>query len=393
MALTLSPAMRRVQAARAALLLDQPFFGVLALGLELRDDPSCKTAWVNGQTLGFNPAFVESLSRDALIALVAHEVMHCAAGHPWRRDARDAGNWNIAADHAINTLLREAGFVLPDGALCDPAYAGKAAEWIYDRLPAPPPKPAPSSGDSAPDDRQGAPDGAQGDDPTPGQGSAQGDVRDAPTDSDAPTHDDWQAAVQSAIASGRGTLPGDLARAITQAATPVQDWRSLLRKYAQEITRADYTWTRPNVRYLASGIYLPSLRSPQCGRFVIGVDTSGSVDAVLLAQFGAEITDIARELQPRAIDVVYCDTRVQHVDTYAAGETIVLTPHGGGGTAFAPVFEHVAAQDADRELPALLIYFTDLDGPMPDAAPSYPVIWASYGHRQSAPFGDVVNCG
>ena len=43
--------------------------------------------------------------------------------------------WNIACDYAINPLLVEAGFELPEGALLDPAYAGLSAEDIYARLP------------------------------------------------------------------------------------------------------------------------------------------------------------------------------------------------------------------------------------------------------------------
>src|SRR5690242_20345889 len=126
--LTRSPQMKRVQIARSTLLLDQPFFGVLALGLELTEDATCKTAWTNGQSLGFSPAFVDTLTDDELKGLIAHEVMHCACGHPWRRDARDHTRWNEAADYAINAVLRDAGFALPSGALLDASYDGKWAE-------------------------------------------------------------------------------------------------------------------------------------------------------------------------------------------------------------------------------------------------------------------------
>lgn len=34
-------------AARTSLLLDQPFFGVLALRLQMVEDPTCKTAWTD----------------------------------------------------------------------------------------------------------------------------------------------------------------------------------------------------------------------------------------------------------------------------------------------------------------------------------------------------------
>src|SRR5262245_29024368 len=117
--MALSPQMKRVMRARTVLLLSQPFFGVLALQLKSIEDPTCDTAWTNGTVLAFNPSFVDTLSNDELIAVVAHEVMHCAAGHPWRRDARDPEGWNVACDYAINGILRDAKFKLPKGALLD----------------------------------------------------------------------------------------------------------------------------------------------------------------------------------------------------------------------------------------------------------------------------------
>jgi predicted metal-dependent peptidase len=377
----LTAAYRLMQLARTTLLLEQPFFGVLALGLQLVEDASCPTAWTDGRSLGFNPAFVSGLSTDERTALVAHEVMHCACGHPWRREQRTMPRWNQACDYAINALLREGGFTLPQGALIDAAYDGRWAEWIYDRLPertdkqqSPSQGQGPSQGQSSPDSQPPAPEDY-------------GQVRDAPTESDAPTDAEWQQAVRQAVSSSRGTLPGAFRRSVADLSTPRVDWRSLLRRYVQEVSRADYSWTRPNVRYLASGLYLPSLSTPTMGRIAIAVDTSGSIDAVLLGQFGAEISAIASELQPSSVDVLYCDSKVHRVDTFAVGEPIALDAVGGGGTAFAPVFAHV-----DDDPPAVLVYLTDLYGSFPDVAPSYPVVWAAYGSRTDAPFGDVVPC-
>ena len=43
---------QKIRKARAGLILDQPFFGALALRLQLKADPGCKTAWTDGQVLG-----------------------------------------------------------------------------------------------------------------------------------------------------------------------------------------------------------------------------------------------------------------------------------------------------------------------------------------------------
>lgn len=375
--MSLSPHSKRVQIARSTLLLDQPFFGVLSLGLRLVEDPSCKTAWTDGESLGYSPAFVDTLTNDQLVAVVAHEVMHCACGHPWRRNGRDAHTWNKAADYAINSVLQEAGFELPASVLIDPQYAGKWAEWIYDRLPKP--KPDPQSG----------PQPGQGPSAGPADPSQLGEVRDAPTTVDAPTEADWQQQTQQAIRTSRGTLPASLKSEITEATRARQDWRSLLRRYVQEITRSDYAWSRPNVRYIPLGLYLPALYAQSCGKLTIAVDTSGSIDQVLLGQFASEVQAIASELQPTSIDVIYCDARVHRVDHFEQNEPITMQAIGRGGTSFIPVFEHIAKGD---DQPVCLIYLTDLDGSFPDQAPGYPVIWAAYGSTRDVPFGDVVTC-
>jgi len=205
----ISDTIKRVQRARTTMLIDMPFFGVLALQLHVIEDTSCQTAWTDGKSMGFNPAFVATLTSDQLIALIAHEVMHCACGHPWREGARQHRKWNEAADYAINPILVDAGMTLPDGGLIDPAYHGKSAEWIYDRLP-------PSDPD----------DGPAGNGP-------QGECRQAPAndndDQPIPTEADWQQLTQQAIqaAKSQGKLPGSMLRDLERVTKPIVDWRSL----------------------------------------------------------------------------------------------------------------------------------------------------------------------
>ena len=119
------PAMIR---ARAALVLDHPFFGSIALRLTLKPDPTCSDLWTDGRTLGFNPSYAAALSEAALIGAQAHEVMHLACAHHVRRGKRDRALWNKACDFVVNQLLLDAGFSLPQGSVHDPAYAGFSVE-------------------------------------------------------------------------------------------------------------------------------------------------------------------------------------------------------------------------------------------------------------------------
>jgi predicted metal-dependent peptidase len=378
---------KKMMVARAALVIDQPFFGALALRLKLVEDPSCKTAWVDGRTLGYNAEFIDAQSHNVIVGIIAHEVMHCACGHPWRRDGREQKKWNIACDHAINTMLRESGFKLPKGVLCEAQFTGKASEWIYDRLP----RSDGQDGKGTPDENGAPQPDAEQSEPHGTEQEQPGEVRDAPADAteDSNTEPEWREAVQQAAAAARarGALPAGLGRFVKQAVKPRVDWRSALRRFVQQAAQADYAWTRPNTRYLARRLYLPSLRSEQLGAIAVIVDTSGSIDDVTLAKFAAEINAIADELQPARIHVVYADAAVNAAETFEQGEPVELRPMGGGGTDFAPALEAVDTMD---EPPVCAVYLTDLAGSFPSEPPALPVLWAVTGTIEAAPFGEVV---
>ena len=122
--------------ARTALVLDHPFFGSLALRLRFKEDTACADMWTDGKSLGFNPAYAAALPEARLVAAQAHEVMHLAFGHHLRRKGREEKLWNRACDLAINHILLEAGFDLPEGFAHDPTYAGMSADDIYEALAA-----------------------------------------------------------------------------------------------------------------------------------------------------------------------------------------------------------------------------------------------------------------
>lgn len=363
----------RVQQARTALLLNHPFFGVLALRLQVVEDATCKTAYTDGVRIGYNPKFVDGLTQSELVGLIAHEVMHAANGHIWRRDGREPKNWNVACDLAINPIIKDAGLALPEGGLLDPQYAGKSAEWIFGRLPQQPPDGG----------------GGQGDEGKPGAGGQ--DVRDAPADAaeQGSTEADWQQAVQQSANAAKavGKLPASLERFAKAAAKSKVDWRSVLHRFVQQVAADDYSWTRPNRRYLPQGLYLPALHSEKLGPIVIVVDTSGSIDQVTIDAFAAEVNGVIGEARPARTHVIYADAKVHRIDTFEGGEAIDLKPVGGGGTAFGPALD--AAEELD-EPPVALIYLTDLYGSHRAQAPDFPVLWASIG-SQDAPYGEVVS--
>ncbi len=406
----------RIARQRTELVLSQPFFGALALRLQIVEDRSAKTFWVDGLSLGYNPEYMESLSDLEVRGVIAHEVLHVANGHCWRQGAREHDRWNDACDYAINPIATSSGMVLPKGAKLDARFSGKSAEEIYGVLsqeakqsqPQPNAQPQPDSQQSGqkgngmadkPGNKSGGPNpssqprsGGQGD-PSPGAGASCGEVRQYKGPDKAVKEAEWKVAVVQAAKAARmrGKLPGDLEAMAGEAVRAVVDWRAVLHRFAQQSSPTDYSFATPNRRYLHLGFYLPSLHTPAVGDAVFVRDSSGSVFDETQAQFDAEILSVFHTLKPARLIVMDCDTRVTQAQMFERGDSPEIKPvRGGGGTAFTDPFNRVATDGIN---PAFLVYLTDMVGNFPTFAPHYPVLWASttpLSRARRAPFGETV---
>jgi len=294
----MSEASKKITKARAGLILDQPFFGALALKLKPIESKRCETGWTDGESMGFNPEWIEDLSLDKVKGFIAHEVMHLAVGHQARRQNRDPGKWNVAADFAINQILVDSGFELPDTQCLNNAYRGKSAEEIYTLMPdqnngkgnggisTTGTQNQNGKGDNGGNDKNNNvkdPGGCGGVVDAPGtNGKAKADASDLKQ-----SEVDWKIAATQAAQAAKtmGNLPGAVKEIIQELLEPKLDWRDLLRDFVERSARNDYTWKQPNRRFLSQGIILPSLNSKEIGTACVAVDTSGSVSPDELKQF------------------------------------------------------------------------------------------------------------
>ena len=165
-------ALHKLTRARAALVVTQPFWGVLALNMKLIEEPGLGTMATDGKSIAYDPQFVLSLSDPELRGVIAHEVSHVAQLHHTRRGNRNPERWNQAADHAINPNLLAGGFKLPAGGLNNPRFRNMGAEAIYAKLAQEEAKrqerqPQQQQGDASQDQQGGQQD-------APGQSQGQG---------------------------------------------------------------------------------------------------------------------------------------------------------------------------------------------------------------------------
>jgi len=429
-------ARKKLLKARTNLLLEQPFFGSLCLRMEPKEDRHCATAWTDGRTLGYNPAYVAGLRDEQVQGLMAHTVMHPACQHHTRRNGRSHDLWNMACDHAINWILLDAGIQLPPKYLDTPGFHGLSADEIYAELhshKAEEDRPFLSDGEGESDgevewdglegkagegedlsegSEAGAgesssdghvEDGSAGDsseesgNDQSGDPGGSGEVRDGEREIEGGASDEsgadelWELALAQAAQTAReiGDLPGNLARLIDDVLNPKLAWQELLSRYICDRARDDYSWTPPNKRFLYLDVILPSLSHQKLPEVVLVFDTSGSVTETEMNQFAAEVSGILESFDT-TIHVVYCDAQVTGSDFFGRADLpLNLVPEGGGGTDYRPAFRWVEQEGLD---PVCLVYLTDLECmSYPDDEPEYPVLWAQIGQAgKIPPFGDII---
>lgn len=444
------PQHRRLDSARTRLLLREPFWGALALLLDLQAGPPGSRACTNGKVIRYDPAFIATQPDEVLPMIVREEVEHCARGHLWRAPAGvDHQTWNQACDHEIRNLMveenereqaagRAALWVIPKDCLPDRQYRGMAAEAIYGQLqkrspqgggqspnPPPPPKPGQKPGQGQGQGKNQAPGQAPQPGPQPGQGQGQGTPPPGPgpgspgsqpgegglpglgdfepaggagaSEAEAQQiQGEWERQVVAAarMAKGRGHLPAGMERLVEEIIHPKEDPFHKLQEWLTERAAEDYSWLRPNARYADTGFFLPSLDAPRVGTILFARDTSGSIDQTILARMQGVMQWAMDELRPQRLVSLDCDARVHHCQVFEPGDDIPALdqPAGGGGTSFVPVFERLAEPEFEAEHGPVraLVYLTDLDGRFPAEAPPYPVVWVTWDATRQAPFGHTV---
>lgn len=344
---------------KAKLLIDYPFFGTIASGMESVVNDNIESFATREGRFEYREGYMEPLSESERIFTLCNGALHEALSHTQRRGNRSPWLWNMACDYAINTLLIDNGFTPPPAITYDKRFGNLSAEEIYHEL------------------SLEFLDQEQSD-------------RDSDEGRDDEGLDEKLSRTQREKRSEEALNKSDpLSEAIHHLIQPKQksliDWRSELRERVGGYYVSDYTLIPPSKKLLYDGVYLPGVHSRHL-ELAIAIDSSGSVDEVLLSQFIAEVESITELFGSYTIDLIVCDDRIRSYETFERGEAITYTLSGGAGTDFRPVFELI---ESWMYRPKLLLYFTDLDGKFPPYEPPYEVLWIS-PLMMEVPFGRVI---
>lgn len=378
----------RINKAKIAIMRHPRFCrysGLMACGKTTVDDSP--TARTNGWDVWYGDAFVQTLTDPQLRLLILHEQQHKAYQHlhMWRALIdEDAQLANIAMDHFVNLSLMDMDngenfLAMPEvGIPPTDKYRGWSVKQIFDDLKQDAPPTTPNLDEHMPGDP----------DTSDEQQTQATQARRA--------HEIDQALRQGEILAKRRAeaLGLDHTPAFGELLHPTQDWRKVLREFVSESCagRDESTWRRPNRRYLADDIYLPSMQGITMTRLAVVFDTSGSCFGTDIAtRFASELAAIIEQVRPSVVDVLYVDTVVAAHQTFEFGQFAVadLAPRGGGGTDLPVAFDYMQSK---RIQPDACVVLTDGETPF-GRPPAYPVLWALTSLTIRPPYGTTVHIG
>jgi predicted metal-dependent peptidase len=348
-------------------LMSQPetaaFAGLLMVGnVSISDE--VPTAATDGLNVIYNPDFVTKLTDQELRGLVLHEALHKAYRQIWLwRHLENKQVLNMAMDYVINLeiISIHPDVALGEGWLVDKQYQGMDTYQVYQKLM----QEGTGTGSSFDEhDFEGAQD-------MDGQA--------------------LEREIDAAIRQGQilaGKIKGNIPRSFTDITEPKIDWKQVLQDFIYTVVQGkDYaTWRKPNRRYLAQGLYMPSTIAESVGELVIGIDTSGSIDDATLSRFLSELVGIVKTTPPERVHLLWWDTIVQKHDIFMPDEydnmIAKLKPAGGGSTSVTCVTEYIKQQQLN---PVAVINFTD--GELYDGFGQWscPVLWAIVDNKSCVP--------
>lgn len=408
---TLTPK-EKISKAKLELYKRSPFFSYLIEYLKFIERKDIKTCSIdNKRVFSYNPDFISKLSTEEVLTILCHEVMHLALEHYKRQRNRNKmiltseGQivfvWNIACDIVINNILIKNGFKFPKNSIIPSgdsivifekkitSISKKSAEEIYDELVEELDKNFEEIEIIIKDpDKLGEKVGEKF---KLKAYKINEDIKnfdehkwDIDKESKENKEDiDWKKILAEAYnyAKQRGEIPLGLKREYEILNKSKINWRILLRREISKIVPTDFTWSKPNKKYIWMDIYTPGIQKESV-EVLIAIDTSSSVTKKELSQFISEIISIAKSFESIKLRIITHDARVYEdilIKDKDLNKLKKLKIRGGGGTDHRPLYKYIKEKKYYKNT-KLLISFTDGYSEFPKK-PIIPTIFILAGNH------------
>ena len=373
------------------MLLKEPFYAHFLSGVirEVTDKvPTAAVGFKSGKiALYVNENFFlkELRSMTERVAVIKHETLHIIFKHLFRMKTKTYDNqlFNIAADIVVNQLI--APWKLPDSAVTLETFPelklpkDKSVEWYYENLK----KNASKDSEYKKRLMEISEQGTHSDHKMWGE-NENFSMEVVETEVD-------RMIIQAKDRTPKkdhGTIPlgiKSLIQSIIEKRNPQIDWKRALKLFSSTSrrTRVYHTMKRFSKRFGTR----PGIKIKRFQKLAVAIDTSGSINIDDFNTFFSEIHSMWKF--GAEVDVLECDADVQKKYSYR-GRTPEFV-HGGGGTSFDPVFEHIRSNRFERYDGC--IYLTDGYAPEPKIKPPCKVFWCITKDGNVGPhlkFGRVV---
>jgi len=326
-------------------------------------------ACVNENKLELHRERFGSLSAEHQQSVLLHELWHIALLHIPRGIGKHANVWNRACDVRINNDLVAGGYILPPEGWFDPDVDEpdkQSEEALYELY------------------LQETPHEERGECNQHGQQQVEQAIQ----------------RVQQAVMTA--TCGVSKADAVTQYIRSWLDkllhktlpWYVILQEHLQPRLDTEPVWTVPNRRYMASGLYMPSIMREYntLEKLAVYIDTSSSVDEEELALISCHLNSLISTLNIKQCMVYPFTTSIQQGFLLQPGNTL-QNLQGYGGTRLQCVVNHMANTAANPCDAALV--FSDL-ADYPPEEPNQklpPLFWIQTACKQEScqpSFGKVI---
>ncbi len=363
------------------MLVKYPFFGSVIASVDYKESKDIPTAGTDGKTIYYNPDFLKKISVEEQTFIFAHEVCHIAFNHIARSKEKKQRLWNIATDAVINQFLKKDGLKIVDGGIDIPDAINYDAEQLYEKLLNEQQEnnnvyndTHSMWGDAVKKQKDEQKELKKKQDELQNMGEKNAFKKNL-QEKKRQLEELRDAISKQALKAGM--LTNSDIRNITNIGTskPIIDWRYVLR----EAVKYDVDWSYKNAT-IEDGLVVANLEEQAIPETEIVLDTSGSINEILLKKFLRECKNILK----------HSKLKVGCFDTQFYGFTEIRTEKdienmkfiGGGGTNF-----DVAVNAFSKRVENKII-FTDGEAPLPKT--SVNAIWIVFGNTKINPKGGKV---
>lgn len=123
-----------IAALKRKMLVKYPFFGSVVASVGYKENKDIQTVGTDGETIYYNPEYLEGLSVEEQTFIFAHEVCHIAFNHILRSEGKNPELWHIATDGVINQFLKRDGLKMAPGVVDMVEAINYDAEQLYEKL-------------------------------------------------------------------------------------------------------------------------------------------------------------------------------------------------------------------------------------------------------------------